>query len=69
MNFLATKQVSELLDVPPIRLQQAIWNGRMESPEKGPGGAFCWTSEDIDNASQTLLGHPYVIPHKNPQVG
>ena len=55
MQFLSTMQVSRILKVTPSRLSRAVWDGRIEAPEKTPSGDFMWTPEDIDRASRALL--------------
>ncbi len=51
---MSTIQVAKLLDVPIHALHQAITNNRMRPPDKGPGGNFIWTTEDIERASWAI---------------
>lgn len=57
MRFKSTREVAGILGVNPSRLSRAIWDRRIESPTRGPGGAFLWTLRDIQHASWVLLGH------------
>jgi hypothetical protein len=54
MHYRSTREVARLLRVPPGRLAKALWDGRVEAPAKGPGGAFLWTDRDIEHASWVL---------------
>lgn len=47
MNFLGTKQVAQLLGLKPGRINQALWDGRLQTPARGPGDSFYWAPEDI----------------------
>ena len=68
MSFKGTKEVAKLLGMTISALNQAIYHGRLTpAPNKGPGGAFLWTSEDIQRASWQLLGRPYSEPHAGSQ--
>lgn len=64
MGFLSTLEVSKILGVNVSTLSVAVWNGRIERPAKGPGNSYCWLPEDINNASQVLLGKPYAPPQE-----
>ncbi len=59
MDFKSTRQVARILEVGISRLSQAVWLGRIAEPQRGPGNSFFWTAEDINRASQVLLGQPY----------
>ena len=50
----STRQVARLLGVNPNRISRAVWEGRIEQPEKGPGGAFFWTEADVRRAAWVL---------------
>ena len=56
MSYKSTKEVAAILRVKPSRLTRALWEGRVSSPDKGPGGAFLWTKDDIRHACWVLLG-------------
>jgi hypothetical protein len=55
MRFFGTREVAKLLGVTPGAILQAVWHGRLDPPQKGPGGAFLWTVSDINRASWLLL--------------
>lgn len=57
MIYYSTRQVEKLLGVNNIAI--LIHRGKVEAPEKGPGGAFFWTVEDLERASWALLHRPY----------
>lgn len=52
----STREAARLLNVKPTRLARAVWDGRIDPPAKGPGGAFAWSSADIRRASEALHG-------------
>jgi len=54
MRNLSTREVAALLGIPPGRLTRAVWDGRIDPPDKGPGGAFCWSEFNIHQASWRL---------------
>ncbi len=56
MRVRNTLQTARLLGINPSRLSRAVWSGRMQAPEKGPGGAYQWNLEDIRRASWIILG-------------
>ena len=53
--FKSTREVAELLGVIPSRISKALWEGRIDRPQRGPSGAFLWTEEDVRRASWVLL--------------
>ena len=55
MQYRSTRDVGKLLGVSPLTLIKAAWCGRINPPEKGPGGAYMWTEQDIEHASWILL--------------
>lgn len=59
MEQRSTKQVAELLGIPPGRLARAVWDRRVAPPGKGPGGDYQWTLDDIRRASWALLRRDY----------
>ena len=54
--FQSTRQVAKLLDITPSRLSKAVWDGRLDEPQRGPSGAFLWSDTDVRRACWTLLG-------------
>jgi len=59
MQFYGTREVAKILNVRPHTLTAAIWNGRVDPPQKSPGGEFLWTEDDIERASWALLHRSY----------
>jgi len=59
MDFYSTKQVAEKLGVRPQTLTTAIWNNRLDPPQKSPSGSYLWTDWDIQRASWALLKRAY----------
>ncbi len=55
MNYFGTREVAARLGISSSRLARAIWDRRIDPPQKGPGGAFLWTESDIRRASWCLL--------------
>jgi len=53
--MIGTKQAAVILGVRPGTLTRAVWDGRVTSPAKGPGGAFVWTDTDLRRAAWALL--------------
>lgn len=53
-HYLGTRQVARLLGVSVSLLTKAVWDGRVDAPQKSPSGNFLWTHEDIDRASWVL---------------
>ena len=54
MAYRSTKEVARLLGVSISRLSRAVWEGRVDPPEKAPGGAYLWTQRDVEHASWVL---------------
>jgi hypothetical protein len=52
--MIGTKQAAEILGVKPGALTRAVWENRLPAPEKGPGGAFVWSREDLQRAAWAL---------------
>ena len=52
--FRSTKEVALYLGVSTARLSRAVWDGRINPPNKGPGGAFMWDAEAIHEARRVL---------------
>lgn len=57
-DFLSTRQAAELLGVPTARLSKALYQGRVDEPQRGPNNAFLWTMADVEKASWQLLARP-----------
>lgn len=51
-----TREVARVLGVSTSKLSRAVWDGRVDAPMRGPGGAFLWDLESIQRASWQLLG-------------
>jgi len=54
MELRSTRDVARLLGVGVSRLARAVWEGRIEAPLKGPGGAYLWNRRDVERASWAL---------------
>ena len=54
MELRSTRDVARLLGIGVSRLARAVWEGRIDPPAKGPGGAYLWTRRDIERASWAL---------------
>ena len=55
MKIINTKEAAKILGVSISRLSRAAWEGKINPPQRGPGGAFMWTVEDLQWASCVLL--------------
>jgi DNA-binding transcriptional MerR regulator len=60
-ELLNTRQAADALGVTPSRLQRALWDGRVDEPQRGPGNTRLWTPQDLDRASWQLLGKPLEV--------
>ena len=58
-KYYSTREVAQLLEIKPDRLQKAIWNGNVDAPTKSPSGGYLWTIDDIGQASWILLHKAY----------
>ncbi len=58
-DFHSTRQVARILGVGIARLSMAVWQGRIQEPDRGPNNNFLWVEDDINRASLVLLGKPY----------
>jgi hypothetical protein len=60
-EFYSTRQVAVFLGmgIRPDTIQKAIWQGRLDPPQKSPSGSFLWTERDIERASWALLHKSY----------
>jgi len=54
MELRSTRDVARLLGISVSRLARAVWEGRVNAPMKGPGGAYLWNRQDIERASWVL---------------
>jgi hypothetical protein len=54
--MIGTRQAAVILGVRPGTLTRAVWEGRLEPPAKGPGGAYVWTEADLRRAAWALRG-------------
>ena len=50
----STKQVAGELGVKVTTLNQAVWQCRIDEPERGPGGCFQWQDENIAQAAHVM---------------
>ena len=54
-RFFSTREVAlSILRLKPDSLLRAIWQNRIDPPEKGPGGNYLWTVEDAERISWAL---------------
>jgi len=53
--YRSTREAAELLGMRPGSLSRACWEGRVETPARGPSGAFLWEETDIRKAAWALL--------------
>ncbi len=54
--MIGTRQAAVILGLRPGTLTRAVWEGRLEPPAKGPGGAYVWTEADLRRAAWAMLG-------------
>lgn len=64
-SFYGTKEVATMLGIRPQTISTAIWNNRIEPPQKSPSGQYLWTIDDIQRLSWALL-HKGYTPKENP---
>jgi len=57
-DYRSTPQAARLLGMSPSRLAKAVWDGRVDPPQKSPSGNFLWTHADIERASWALCHKP-----------
>ena len=53
-DLIGTKQAAKRLGVAVSHLSKSIWLGRVEQPIKGPGGAYFWTTADLEKAAWAM---------------
>ncbi len=53
-DLIGTKEAAKRLGVALSNLSRAIWLGRVEQPAKGPGGAYFWTTADLEKAAWVM---------------
>ena len=49
-----TREAAAILGVRPGTLLRAIWEGRLDEPQRGPGKAFIWSDHDLQQAAWLL---------------
>ena len=54
MKFLGTREVAAILGVRPFVINTGVWQGRIPSPQKGPGGNYLWEERDIERAAWAI---------------
>lgn len=54
MDIISTRQASQRLGVKASTLARAVWDGRIPEPQRGPGGCYLWTPEDIQRAAHAF---------------
>lgn len=59
MRYFTTLEAARRLGISISKLQRAIWLGKIDKPERGPGGAYLWDEAALDRASWQLLGRSY----------
>ncbi|MCX5671418.1 MAG: hypothetical protein NTU94_08890 [Planctomycetota bacterium] len=60
----STREVARLLSIHPSTLSQALWDGRIPAPQKGPGGAFWWDETAIYRAAKVFHVLPSTIQQR-----
>jgi hypothetical protein len=55
-EHLNTRDAARALGVSVSKLSRAVWEGRVDSPPRGPGNSFLWSKESIERASWQLNG-------------
>ena len=53
--YWSTREVAKKLGLNPNTLTRAVWDGRVNAPEKSPSGNYLWTELDVERASWALL--------------
>ena len=59
MDYLSTRDAAEALGVRISTLSKAVWNRRLREPQRGPGGCFLWTRDDLERAAWLLCHKSY----------
>jgi len=52
----STPQAAKTIGIKPSALARAVWDGRVNPPQKSPAGNYLWTARDIEHASWVLCG-------------
>jgi len=55
-RFWSSREVAAMLGVRIGTLSRAVWEGRVDPPEKSPSGGFLWTLPDIQRGSWYFRG-------------
>jgi hypothetical protein len=50
----STPQAAKAIGVRASALARAVWDGRVNPPQKSPAGNYLWTAHDIEHASWVL---------------
>jgi len=66
-EFYGTREAARLLGMSPTALTRAVWDYRVNAPQKSPSGAYLWTVGDLNNASWRLYKKPFVMPNQQLQ--
>jgi hypothetical protein len=53
-KFFGTREAAGILGMSPNALQRKVWERRVDEPQRGPGGVFLWTEDDIRRAAWRL---------------
>ena len=56
MQIRSTREVAALFKCTPGNLIRAIYENRLDPPQRGPGGCYLWQRDDIIRASWQLRG-------------
>lgn len=57
-EYFNTKEAAKMLGVRPSALSRAVWDNRIDPPQKSPSDTFLWTTDDLNRASWTLHKKP-----------
>jgi len=53
--MMGTREAAKRLGVRPGTLTRAVWENRLQQPQKAPGGAYVWSEADLRQAAWVLL--------------
>ncbi len=54
VDYYSTPQSAHIIGVPTSVLSRAVWDGRVNPPQKSPSGSYLWSARDIEHASWVL---------------